>query len=386
MRALWPFSFYFLLFAGHASVGPFFVLYYQGLGFTGAQIGLITGITPLVTLCFAPLWSRIADRTLRHRWIMGLALLCAVAILSVFPLLRAFAPILAIALLLSAVLAPVMPFADNASMFILGDRRELYGRVRLGGTIGYGVAASITGLVVQTHGIRFAFWICAILFASALLTSRKLAHGGVRSHADSGGSFCTVLRTPRWLLFLGIAFAAGMALASFNYLYPYMRELGASESMMGFALTLGTIAEIPVLFFGHHLIRRFRPYGVLVLAMLLTGARLLLFAANAEPSLVLAIQLLNGFTFPLMWVAGVSYAHEMAPEGMTTTAQGLLSGATYGFGMAAGGFLGGPLLEAIGGRGLYLVFGSVTLAITLLIVLLQSRLPALRSSPSGTAP
>jgi predicted MFS family arabinose efflux permease len=173
-----------------------------------------------------------------------------------------------------------------------------------------------------------------------------------------------------------------MALASFNYLDPYMGELGAGESLMGFALTLGTIAEIPVLFFGHHLIRRFRPYGVLVLAMVVTSVRLLLFAANASPGLVLVIQLLNGFAFPLMWVAGVSYAHEMAPEGTTTTAQGLFSAATYGFGMAAGGFLGGPLLEAIGGRGLYLVFGVVVLAILAALVLTQ-RVVDRRSATTG---
>jgi len=48
MRMAWPFTVNALLFASGACVFPFFVLYYQSLGFSGTQIGLLTGITPLI--------------------------------------------------------------------------------------------------------------------------------------------------------------------------------------------------------------------------------------------------------------------------------------------------------------------------------------------------
>ncbi|MCK7519702.1 MAG: MFS transporter [Ignavibacteriales bacterium] len=54
MRKIWPFSFYFLYFAAMASLLPFFVLFYQSLGFSGAQIGLLTGIPPLDHFAGAP--------------------------------------------------------------------------------------------------------------------------------------------------------------------------------------------------------------------------------------------------------------------------------------------------------------------------------------------
>jgi PPP family 3-phenylpropionic acid transporter len=174
-----------------------------------------------------------------------------------------------------------------------------------------------------------------------------------------------------------VAFAGGSALAALNnYFFPYMKELGASESTMGLALTIGTISEIPVLFFGHRLIKHLKSYGLLMLTMVVTGIRLLLYAASGTPSLVLFIQLLNGLTFPAMWVAGASYADENAPAGMSTTAQGLFSAMVLGFGTAVGGFIGGPLLESMGGRGLYLVFGLVVLATVAIVTLIQRRLPA----------
>ena len=387
MRKIWPFSLSFLMFAGYATVGPFFVLFYQSLGFSGTQIGALTGIAPLLTFLIVPLWTRFADRTHRHRLLMSVALAGSIVVLSLFPLLRAFAPILGLAVLLNVFLAPVTPFADNAAMFMLGEKKHLYGRIRLGGTIGYGVAASLAGVLVHRFGLTSAFWGCSSMFLLAFLVSLKLVHAepNANVHPGSKGSLRAFFATPRWPLFLAVAFAGGLSLSSFNYLFPFMAELGASESLMGLALTIGTIAEIPVLFLSHRLIERFRPYPVLMLAMGAMGIRLLLFAVSRTPGHVLLTQILNGITFPLAWVAGVAYANGMAPAGLTTTAQGIFSATVYGFGMAVGGFLGGLLLERLGGRGLYIVFGIIVLAIVALVALIQSRLPTERPTSHDIA-
>jgi hypothetical protein len=41
--------------AAYAFNLPYIVLYYQGLGFSGAQIGMLTGMSPLITMVGAPL-------------------------------------------------------------------------------------------------------------------------------------------------------------------------------------------------------------------------------------------------------------------------------------------------------------------------------------------
>ncbi len=118
MRKIWPFSFNFLWFASIAFVAPYIVLYYQRLGFTGTQIGLLTGITPLITFFSAPFWTRLADANLRHQLIMSLALLIGAISLATFPLLNAFLPIVLLVMVLNAFLAPVEHLADIATVVL----------------------------------------------------------------------------------------------------------------------------------------------------------------------------------------------------------------------------------------------------------------------------
>jgi PPP family 3-phenylpropionic acid transporter len=380
MRKLWPFGFNFLLFAASAFVSPFLVLYYQGLEFTGAQIGLLTGITSLITFVSTPLWTGLADATRRHRLLMSLAILVGAITVFVFPLLHAFVPVFLIAVLLYVFLAPVTPLADSATMFMLADEKEMYSRIRLGGTIGYGLVAPIAGRLVQDRGLRLAFWGSGTLLLIGLIVSQKLVYGQLKADSPARGGIRTLMSDSRWLPFLIVAFVGGSALAAFNnYLFPYMKELGANESTMGLALTVGTLSEIPILFFGNRLIKRLKPYRVLMLSMVVTGLRMLLFGACGTPSSVLFIQLLNGLTFPAFWVAGVSYADENAPAGMSTTAQGLFGAMVFGLGTAVGGLVGGPLLTSMGGRGLYAVFGAAVLVTMAIVALIQQRLPG-RSS------
>ena len=153
-KLAWPFSFYFLLFAGAASYRPYLVLYYQSLSFTGAQIGLLAGIAPLITLLSLPLVTGLADRTNRHRLIMSLSLLVVVSGLVLFPYLKTFILLFGMAILSSVFFSPIIPLSNSATMFMLGDRKDLYGRIRLGGTIGFSIVATLAGSLVENYGLK----------------------------------------------------------------------------------------------------------------------------------------------------------------------------------------------------------------------------------------
>src|SRR5436190_479351 len=162
MKKVWPFLFYFFYFAAGAGLFPYFALYYQSLGLSGAEIGLLAGLAPLITLIGAPFWTGIADASHRHRLIMSLTLLGVIVTTLIIPALHSFALLLPFILLYSFVSAPIPSLGDSATMATLGEERAQYGRVRLGGTIGWGIMAYVAGILIDRNGIVWAFWIFAV--------------------------------------------------------------------------------------------------------------------------------------------------------------------------------------------------------------------------------
>lgn len=382
MTTIWPFILNFLIFAAVAFIAPFLALYYQSLGFSGTQIGLLAGLAPLVTMVCAPFWTGLADQTRRHRLIISAVLTVSVLILIALPQFSAFVPILLLVMLFNAFYAPVASFTDSATMVMLGDKKELYGRVRLGGTIGFGIAASVAGVFIQNYGLRYAFWGGALFLFLALLVSQKLRFGAGHTGSSIRQGLRQLLVDRRWILFLTLALAGGFALAANNtYFLPYLKELGTAEALMGVVLTIGTLSEVPVLFFGHRLLQRFTANGLLLLAMMVTGLRLVALAIVRTSEAALLLQLVNGLTFPAMWIAGVAYADQYAPPGMRSTAQGLFGAMVFGLGLAVGGFVGGPILESWGGQAVFLIFGVVVLIVVAAVILLQKRW---RTAPLGS--
>jgi PPP family 3-phenylpropionic acid transporter len=357
-KLVWPFSFYFIASAGAAAYRPYLVLYYQSLALSGAQIGFLVGVAPLITMVSLPLMTRLADQTNRHGLIMSLSLLGVVLGLYLYPSVNTFPLLFALAILFSIFLSPVFPLTNNAAMLMLGDKKDLYGRIRMGGTIGFSMAAAVAGALVESYGLKIAFRGAALLYAIGFLVNQRLIHHeGAQGTLPERGRIKDLLKKPRFLMLLLIGFSGGISFASNNtYLFPYLNELGAGESIMGLALTIGTIAEIPVLFFVNRFIKRFKTYAVLIFSTAMIGLRFLLLVIAVNPTFVLFVQLLHGLTHPLLIIAGVTYADEHAPSGFRATAQGLFTAAMGGIGAAAGGFFGGLLFESLGAKEMYLAF------------------------------
>lgn len=67
-------SFYFFYFAASAALFPFLVLYYEQLGFSGRQIGLLAGLPPILILLGASFWGGVADAIQKHKQVLTLAI------------------------------------------------------------------------------------------------------------------------------------------------------------------------------------------------------------------------------------------------------------------------------------------------------------------------
>lgn len=386
-----PFFYYVAYYAAMAALIPFIVVYYQKLGFTGAQIGALTAIGPLISLAGGPVLSWIADATRRYKLVFLFTSAVPIVAGILFPFLRVFWPLLALVVVYSFLSAPIASLADMGTMVMLGDNKDLYGRIRVGGTLGWMISAPLVGLLVQNYGIAMPFWsYAALMFAALLLASRfhfprEIVHTGQPPVSMKEGTRI-LLSSRRWALFLSICFTVGVGLAAMNnFFYPLMNELKSPSSLTGLGLSVANVCEIPVMFFSNRLLKRFGSSGVLLFGACMTVLRLALYAVLPSPTAIVVSQLMNGLTFPMFWVGGVSYAYEHAPAGMAATGQGLLGAMIFGFGAAAGNFIGGLLLTSIGPRSMFLVFAGIVIAGIAIVQVAQRLLPAEKGAAAGAA-
>jgi PPP family 3-phenylpropionic acid transporter len=371
-----PFAsiYYFLYFGAISILFPFLALFYQGQGLTGAQIGLLAGISPLISFFGAPLWTGAADASHRHKLAAMLSILGLVIVAFIFPGVATFSGLLLMVCLFSFFMAPTGSLVDSAVLALLGDRRERYGRIRMWGTVGYGIVAPFAGSLIGRLGLKWAFWGYAILMLGSLLVVTGIPFRQGHSSGSFRGEVRRLFANQSWMLFLVMVFIAGIGMATINnYLFVYMQSLGASKTLMGFALTVSTLSEIPALFFSDRLLRRFGARGMLIIAMTTIGLRLVCYSLTALPWVVLAIQLCHGLTFATIYTAGVHYAGQIAPPGMQATTQAMFSGMLMGFGSAAGGLLGGLLLDRFSPGGMYALTGILVLAGLIAFLLVERR-------------
>ena len=371
-------AFYFLYFGAFAALIPFLVLYYEQLGFTGQQIGILSAISPLMMLVSAPLWGMIADVTKRHKLV--LTSLIALAIISGLTLYsgKTFPSLVLLFSAFAFFVSPIVALGDTVVMSFLGDQKSDYGRLRVWGAVGWGLSAPIAGIFTERFGITWAFYIYALLMLLCLFSSTRLSFSGLsqkKEHGgeeDKGSSLLEFLR-PEWLFFLAAVFVAGVGLSiSGSFVYLRLSELLATGLIVGLALTMATLSELPLTFYGKQLLNRFSTWQLVFAALIIVGIRLILYGFATAPLQMLLIQLLHGFCFSILWIAGIAYVDKHAPDGKSATAQGLFGAVLFGLGSAAGGLAGGYFYDSLGAASMFKLFGFGILVVSFILMTIQS--------------
>eukprot|EP00730_Choanoeca_flexa_P018137 TRINITY_DN8803_c0_g1_i1.p1 TRINITY_DN8803_c0_g1~~TRINITY_DN8803_c0_g1_i1.p1 ORF type:complete len:493 (+),score=124.96 TRINITY_DN8803_c0_g1_i1:92-1570(+) len=185
---LLPKLLYFLFFGGFGAVNSFLPVFFQddkGLSLT--QIGILGMLSPLVKFLGAPSLSALADYTRQHRLILYICLSLSVLFRASLIFVRNGFPTCVVFVILAETLGSVgAPIFENGVLELLPDK-ALYGKQRLFGAAGYGVAVLVSGLLIQSAGASWPMFINQIVLLSAFgAASLKLPLPSDRSKAESG--------------------------------------------------------------------------------------------------------------------------------------------------------------------------------------------------------
>ncbi len=282
---------YFFYYAAMATLLPFLVLYYAQLELSGRQIGVLSALLPLMTLLGVPLWSAAADSSGRYRSLILLTVGGSLILTLVTASVTMYVGLLASVGVLTFFIAPVMPLADHSVLTLLQGQKRRYGSLRLWGAVGWGVAAPLAGFLVE-YGVRWAFVLAALLLGLLWGVVLRLPAPEGRPQRGTGGVGRFV--TPVWLGFLLTAFVGGVCLAvSGTFLYLHMADLGVRAPLIGLALTVATLSELPVFFFSGRLMRRYTLPTLLTVSLAVFAVRLLLYGLVFSPWLIITVFFIN---------------------------------------------------------------------------------------------
>lgn len=376
------------LYGSAAMFFPFLAVYFEGRGLTGKEIGLLVAIPPAVSILAGPLWGAAADASGSHRRLMRLAL--AGSLLLILPLPFASGLLFSGLLLgLHAAFFMSLPaFVDHTALQNLGDRPEGYGRLRMWGSIGWGLSGLLLAPVLARYGLAWIFFGHAAALALGLLATLGLPAGRARPASPQparrpspvlamrrfAGGFRPLFADRRWQAFLLLIFTAGFGNAvGGHFLFLYLGSLSAGPALMGLTLSMGVLSELVMLALAGRLQRRFGAPRLLLLATAGLAAQLLAWSLITSPQVAIVVYVLKGFAFATLWAAAVAYAGEIAPPGLAATAQGLLSSMFFGLSSAAGALLGGLGYELAGPAGLFRWTALGMLAVLLAVQAIQRR-------------
>lgn len=364
---------YFFYFGAMGAAVPYLALHYRSIGLSGSEIGLLGGVGPFVTLVAAPLWGALADMLRQHKRVLMLAISGVMLGMLGIALARDLRLLLPIVMLYIFFGSPVISLVDYTVLNLLGERKAEYGRQRFWGAVSWGVMGALLGVITQRYGPAWIFVAFFVLIAIALCVALRLPIAEAPLGVSYRAALRALLRQRWWAIVLVTVFVqmAGRA-TGFGFLMLHLSDLGASRSLMGLSVGLASLSDVPTFFFADRLLRSWGARGMLLLALGFTMVALLGYGLPRNPWVITVVQLLQGPSFSAMWVAGVHYAREAAPEGIGATTQALFGAVVWGLGSGTGNLLGGVVYDAFGARTLFLG-AAVAVALATLFFLLAGR-------------
>ncbi|CEP08290.1 hypothetical protein [Parasitella parasitica] len=168
---------------------------------------------------------------------------------------------------------------------------------------------------------------------------------------DGGGDLPepSILKTILVYTFLLSILLYGLAHSMISqFLFLLLKDLGMKPSLMGWTGPIGGIAEVLTFWFSRKLFDTYSVTSLMTVAYLSFIFRALVYMClqpNETISIViaLALQVLNGFAYALVWSTAVAEVDGFFPIDQRSVAQGILaalfSGLGYGLGCIIGGFV-----------------------------------------------
>ncbi|WAC15019.1 MFS transporter [Dyadobacter pollutisoli] len=328
---------------------PVFADDLKSRGFSGMEIAMIINITPVTMFAIQPIYGFMADRIGFRKCMLVSTLLAAVSFLAYLKW-DSFTAMVLITICMSVFYNGIQPTLDSLTLELTETSASFnYGSIRAAGAVGWAATGIVTGYFIDQVDTRVIYFFSAGSLAVAFLVSLWLPHSISGAPETNASIFKSIryLSDKKLLFFLLIVVAVSASVTTiWNFYSIYMKENGASASLVGVGLSLQGLFEIPFFFYSVSILKRLGIKWTLLVCIGASALRMLLYSIVDVPEWAIGIDVLHGLSWSLFWVVCVEYTNLLVKAELRATGQSLLYAAYFGIGAVLGNFWTGYLYEA----------------------------------------
>jgi nucleoside transporter len=331
---------------------------------SGAEIGSAYSTQSWGAIVAPFIFGLVADRFVNAERLLGVIHLIGAVLLYLLSRAREFGSFLPLLLGYMLLYMPTLALVNSISFRALSHPQTEFSRIRLWGTIGWIVAGLAISYLFAWDApealaggmLSRTFLMCAIaslllgLFSFTLPRTPPLgtAEGQRATLAHAFGSDAlALLRDRNFLVFFIASILVCIPLAFYyQHANQFLTEIGVASAAG--KQTLGQASEVVFMLAVPFFLARLGVKWTLLLGMLAWAARYALFAfgnAGELAAFLLVGIALHGACYDFFFVVGQIYTDAQAGERYRSSAQGLITLATYGIGMLIGFRIAGAVVD-----------------------------------------
>ena len=399
---------------------PFFTVYYRSLGLSARQAGIIQAVGEFFTI-LSPIGGLIGDKlkkpklawivSIMGQFVFGMIIGLAFKPDANFQWTRSYchcnqtemlwvkidsdvttdcsklktwegswsktAIFVFLASLLYFVYGSVCGLGDSYVLATL-DKPGDYGKQRAWGSISWGLVSALVGRLTDVisscgyvnydvHFYSFAVCLWLSIICAAL----------VRPKTNVRGSSVSIMKSIRVLIsqpdvcvfFIGIFFIGiGMVIVE-SFLFFFLEDLGATQTLLGLTIMMRASSQVAVFFLSGTIVKFLGNHGAVAFALIAFCIRFISYSFLTNPWYALIIEPLHGFTFGLSLASTASFLSITSPLDLQAGAQTIGYAVRCGLGKGLGNIVYGFVYHQFGA---IVTFRSVVVVLAIGLTLFWS--------------
>ncbi len=201
--------------------------------------------------------------------------------------------------------------------------KDNFGSMRAFGSLGWVVGSYFVSCMVEKVGYSYIGIVFASILLIAYFVGKKIPDAQKQQSVKLKLSDVNILfKNKRYILLIVILFAIYMVQTSLDYVLPdKLNALNATETEVSYYWMITGLVELPLFFAGNKLAKKYGYVNLMILSIVVYGARFVMYSLSTSILQVMLISLLQFFTFPIMQVVSKQLVDKESPENLKSSGQ-----------------------------------------------------------------